>query len=392
MIIPKITDFSDAGVFAVAISICSILNIIATLSLNQYQISDQYERFSENDYFVCRLFTIIMSFFFSIVVIFALGYSTKYALVIVGYLIYRNLLHFAYLHQASLQIENHLDYAGKCMIIEGFASFLSFTITYYVTNNLVLSTISMALIGGGLFLITMSMGYKNYLGKRYPMHLSDNRNLVPLLLIGIPLMSSIISPIIITALPKIILQIYWEDEIVGVFSTLTAPTIIIPTLVQGAFTPFIIKYSNMSKNRDINSIRKSYLKTVLLIILFGIICLIVSILAADYVFKLLYGDRIVPYTHYFNYLIVGIVIYSIGMCGILVLITKNQGKEAAISTILALIISAIIFMVSIPAYGIDAATFGLIGSYGVFCLFVSICVLFCKINTDSCLPDRETDN
>ena len=49
MLIPRMTDFSDAGVFAVAISICSILNYVATLFMNQYQVSDQYEKFSEND-------------------------------------------------------------------------------------------------------------------------------------------------------------------------------------------------------------------------------------------------------------------------------------------------------------------------------------------------------
>ena len=52
MAIPKITDFSDAGVFAVALSITSLANIIATMNLAQYQVADQYEKFSENDYFV----------------------------------------------------------------------------------------------------------------------------------------------------------------------------------------------------------------------------------------------------------------------------------------------------------------------------------------------------
>ena len=75
MLIPKITDFSEAGIFAVAISVASIVNQIATFSLNTYQIADGYEKFTKNSYAVARLTTITISFLCMIPIILMFDYE-----------------------------------------------------------------------------------------------------------------------------------------------------------------------------------------------------------------------------------------------------------------------------------------------------------------------------
>ena len=382
MLIPRITDFSDAGVFAVAISICSILNYIATLFMNQYQVSDQYEKFSENDYFVCRLITIIVSFAVCIIVVPIFNYSLEQSLTIIGYMLYRNLLHFAYLHMATLQIEERLDLAGKCMIIEGAVSFVSFTTCYYATADLPLSVFVMAIFGGGSFLLTMAFAYRRVLGRHYPYKLKNLRVIVPMTVVGVPLLLSVMAPAMITALPKLILQMYQSDEAVGIFSTLTAPTIIIPTLVTGVFTPFIVHFSNLRRNNDLHSIRRDFAKTIVLIAIFSVFAVTASLLLAEFFFTLLYGEGIAPYVHYFHIMVIGISIFSIGLCGITVLITKDQGKEAAIYSVIALAISMGIFSLTIPLYGMNAATYGLLASYSIFSILITLSVWFKPLKTN----------
>ena len=214
MIIPKITDFSEAGVFAVALSICSILNIFATFSLNQYQISDQHEKYTENDYRAARTVTIILSFGLCLFVIMFFNYTLEQNLVIISYMVYRNLLHYAYLYAATLQIHDRLYHVGRCMILEGVVSFYSFTISYYFTNDLVLSVAAMAVLGGGVFLASVAHGYKKFFGRRYPRHKADRSTLFSLVYTGLPLLLSVVAPIVITAVPKIMLQAVDGDEIV----------------------------------------------------------------------------------------------------------------------------------------------------------------------------------
>jgi len=375
MFIPRMTNFSDAGVFAIALSICSILNIFATLSLNQYQIADQYVRFSENEYKASRIITIVFSFALCIPIALFMGYSSQQNLVIVMYMVYRNILHFAYLYTATLQIRDHLDYAGKCTMFEGVVSLITFLVVFNFTSDMAASVALMALIGGGSFLVTVIAGYKKYVGGTVSVRKADPIAIKRMIWIGIPLLFSGVAPIVITALPKIMLQAYWGDALVGIFSTLSAPTIVVPTLIMGIFTPFIVYFSNTSRSGDMRSLRRSYGKMVAAVMLLGALFLAVSALFGEYFFILLYGDEIIPHVHYFNVLMIGIVVYSMGMCGITVMITKEQGREAAILSVLALFISILVFAFTIPYSGMDGASYGLLLAYVIFGLLISLGVL-----------------
>jgi len=385
MIIPKITEFSQAGIFAVALSICSVLNIVATFQLNQHQISDQYVNHTENDYRAARLTTITLSFVLCLIVVLFFGYTMEQNLVIVFYMVYRNLLHYAFLHTATLQIRERLDYVGKSMIAEGIVSFISFTATYYFTNDLVLSVAVMAILGGGLFLLLSARGYRKTVGAGYPWHRSDRKEVSSLIRIGIPLLLSVAAPIVITALPRIILQATDGDEITGIFGTLAAPTIIVPTLIMGLFAPFIVYFSNVSRSGDMPLLRRKYAMTAAVILVLGVAGYVVSRIAAVPVFEMIYGDVIAPYAGYFSVLIVGITLYSIGMWGITVLITKEQGKAAAIASAISLAIAVVIFAYSIPGHGISGAVYGLMAAYAVFGALISLCVLLLPL--DISVPD-----
>ena len=164
MLIPKITDFAEAGVFSVAISVCTIMNHFATFSLREFQISDQNSRFRDDDYRVVRLVTIAISFIGIVPFSLIFGYGTEQTLIIFAYMLYRNLIHYAYVYSAPLQIAGHLDYVGKCMAVEGVFSFVSFMAVYIASEDLLLAVFLMAAIGGGYFLASQAAGYRRNVG------------------------------------------------------------------------------------------------------------------------------------------------------------------------------------------------------------------------------------
>jgi O-antigen/teichoic acid export membrane protein len=389
MIIPRITNFSEAGVFAVALSISAILGVFATFWLHHYQIADQYTKYSESDYRATRIATISLSFGLCLFVVLFFNYTLEQNLVIISYVAYRNLLHYAQLYTATLQIRERLDYVGKCMILEGVISLVSFTALYYVTNNLVLSVAVMTLVGGGIFLFSLAHGYRKEVGRGYPLHGADRSNVSSLLKIGAPLLMSVVAPVLITTLPKLILQMTDGDEIVGIFSTLTAPTVVIPTVITSAFAPFIVYFSNVSKRGEMQLLRMQYSKMVGLTLILGIVCYALSRFAAGTVFEFIYGPEIAPYVGYFAVMIIGITFYSIGIWGITVLITKEQGRAAAIASVLSLAIGSVIFFIVIPEYGISGATYGLTAAYGVFGAIISLFVMLLPISKATWTPDAD---
>lgn len=374
MLIPKITDFSEAGIFAVAISVASIVNQVATFSLYQYQVVDRYERFSRNCYAATRLTTIILSFACIIPISLLFNYDVNQISIIIAYSVYRNLINYVYLHISSLQLINRLDYVGKVMLIEGMLSFVSFIGSYYVTSNLFVATALMSIIGGFSFFMLMILGHRSIAGYYFCPRPKVNRDVLGLIRIGAILMVSTTAPIIITALPKLLLEGYWGDEAAGIFSTLTAPTIVIPTVVISLFTPLIVYFSDLAKDRRIERIRVQYSKMVAFLIAMAVAGYIVSYYLAGPVFEMLYGDDIKEYVHLFDILVVGIVAYSIGMWGITVLIAKKQIRYAGLGSFASLLISTVIMFSSTTEYGIEGAVYGLLLSYFVFGLIISVFV------------------
>ena len=381
MVIPKITDFSEAGVFAVAISVSSIMNQISTFTLYQYQVSDRYSRFSENTYGMTRLITIAISFLCIIPVVLIFGYGVQQILIIIAYTLYRNIINYAYLHLSQMQIIDRLDYVGKAMIIEGLVSFSVFIGTYVWLNDLLIASTLMAVLGGGTFLLLMSIGYKASMGRSHSIHIEYNKDITLLLAIGFPLLISTLSPTVITALPKLLLENYWGTEVVGFFSTLTAPTIVVPTVITSMFIPLIVYFTDVCRKGDMSLLRRRYTMVVALILAGAVMGYVVCELFAPFLFGLIYGGEIVQYTYHFSILTVGIFIYSIGMCGITTLITKDQGISAGVGSLLSLPVSIVIFLILIPEYGMDGATWGLLASYSAFAIIVSLFVYLKPLKT-----------
>jgi len=375
IIIPRIADFSDAGIFAIAISICAITNMVATFSMYNYQITDQYRAYTEGEYGGFRIFTVLLSVLLGAAIVLFSGYTATQSLVIAGYFIYSTVMRYTLLQVATMQIMGRLDYYGKCMILEGITSFSSFTIPYYLTGDLVLSVFCMAIFGGGVYGFAILRGYKLITGHRYPITFLSKEKLIQLTIISFPLLLSAVCPIAITAFPKIILQHFSTDELVGIFSTLTAPTIIIPTLISGVFSPTILDYVELSRNGDNKGLSRKYFRMIGMISAFVLLCLFAGILFGRFAFELLYGSEISDYVYLFNIMIIGIGFYTIGFCGNIVLVTKNQRRESAVASVIATVISAAVLLVTIPSEGIWGATIGLLISYTIFAILVSGVVL-----------------
>ncbi|MGI6009113.1 MAG: lipopolysaccharide biosynthesis protein [Methanomethylophilus sp.] len=380
MLIPKITDFAAAGVFSVAISVCSIMNHFATFSLREFQVSDQNTRFQDDDYRVVRLITISISFIGIIPFSLIFGYDTEQTLIIFAYMLYRNFIHYAYVYSAPLQIAGHLDYVGKCMAVEGVFSFTSFMAVYIASENLLLAVFLMAVIGGGYFLASQAIGYTKSVGKSARIRNVDWAKAKELFGVGLPLLLAILAPTIITALPKLIIQYDEGDALAGIFSTLSTPTIIVPTLAISVFAPFIVPFTNIARSGDMKALRKQFTKVVVLIAGFGLVCVVLSLLLQDWAFGTFYGEEMEPYSKYFALLMVGITAYTVGTIGTTVLITKSQGTYAAAASFAALLISIPLFLVMIPGSAVEGASLALVASYFAFGILVALCVYLVPVS------------
>jgi len=382
LLIPKISNFEEAGVFTVAVSVASILYFIASLALRDHQVSDQNSRFSPKDYTTLRIITVAVSFISIIPIQLLFDYTIYQLLVIIGYVAYRNVLNFAYLYAASLQIDSRLDYVGKYTALEGVISFVSFLAAYMVTNDLAISVFLMAFIGGGSYLLILRRGYVRYIDPEVRSRPLTKSHLRILVLIGIPLMFASLVPTVINALPKLLLQNMYGDAMAGMYGTLSAPIIVIPTLIAALFSPFITYFSNIVRSEDFPLFKKNYVKCNVYILLFGAVMVILSVFLQRPAFQLLYGHSVDQFVDYFAYLVAAIVFYSMGMVSAIALVTKNQWKYSAEACLAALIFSLIINVLMIRSSGFEGATFALVLSYLVYAVLNILVTYFVPLTSN----------
>ena len=376
MAIPIICDFSDAGIFSIAISMSSIFYTIASCYLHQVQLADQYNKYSEDEFFSTRLITIAISSILLIGTLMIINYPAEHNNTIIAYFIYKNILNVAYIFAATLEINYRFDYVGKITCVEGVVSFISFISVYYFTNNVALSTFVMAVIGGTVYVSGILYGRRKF---KSTLRIVFNDNVKKLFYIGMLTLVTAISPIVINAMPKLVLEEFYSDEIVGIFSTLSAPTMLIPTIITSMFAPLIGLFSNVARKGDMKGIRQRSLKVIVAILLFGSALSILSLFIIKPILNIIYGELLAEYSDYFSILILAITFYSIGMIDTNILITKNQEHISSVISILIIIISTAVFVLLIKDNGLAGAVFGLLISYIIFAVLTALCVMYIPV-------------
>lgn len=362
MLLPRMGGFDETGVFSLAISISSIFNIIATFNMRSYQVADGYVLETEGGYLSSRLLTVGISFLACFCYLGTAGYSYVQSLAIVAYLLYKNLLSLADVYVGTLQIKNRLDLAGLGALGEGIISAAVFFVTYCETKNLLFSVTLMAL-SGGLFYIVFTISCRRVItGCSFepPQPLKSS---IAILKKCFPLFLAAAFPTILNALPKIILQNHGGDETVGIFSSLSAPTIVIMTVATGLFAPLITSFSALSKSGDYRKFKSRFSYLLVVLLISGVACLGVSILCGSWFFGWLYGEEILVHIEVFYNLVCAIVFCATATYSATALVTLDKLPFVAAASFFGLVVGSVACFLFIPTLIMMGAAWGLIAAY-----------------------------
>ena len=77
----------------------------------------------------------------------------------------------------------------------------------------------------------------------------------------------------------------------------------------------------------------------------------------------------------FNVLLLGNIFYSIGLCGIIILVTKKQQIAAAYCSTISLVCGILVQWSLISTYGFEGAILSVVLSYLLFAIIVNVVVL-----------------
>ncbi|MBP3920872.1 MAG: hypothetical protein J6D28_04830 [Bacilli bacterium] len=356
VVIVKIAGFSDAGVLALAISITSTIYSISAFGMRNYQSSDINNKFSYGDYFNSRIFTCIISLFICFLFLLFTNYSFNVKLCIFAYMIFRISEAIVDVLHGEEQKIWRMDIIGKSFIIRGFIMFLSYFITLYVTKNLLYAILTMDVL---LFISVYFYDFKkfgNLIG-----HLKKfDKNFFPLIVVCLPLAVYTLCNNAVTFFPKFFLERHYGTEILGIYSSIASPLCIVQTSASLLFDPLVTLFAEYFNKGDIKAFTKLLFRVSLIIIGILIFGLVGIILFGKPVFTILYNKEILNYFYVVYQVLFTTILTAFVwfLCTILIVIRKI--KILMYSSIISLIINAILSCVLVPRFGLSGVTMVLI--------------------------------
>lgn len=349
ILIVRLSGYEDAGMLSVAISVTAAPAIVGLFNVRNFQVSDLKGQYSNCIYIRSRVYTNLLSFIVCIIMVCLGGYNIKKSVVILSFMLFKVAEGFADVYYGIEQKKERMDYAGISLIIRGVGTIVLFAIVIWSTHSLLLSILVIS-----IFSILVIFFYdcrivkmwnvaeeekKDYLEKQECKQLdySENKKVLQLLMACLPLAVVAFLNNLSLNIPKIYLEQYHGSEVMGIYSSVASPTMVVYLAANTIFAPLIPVLTKEFQDRNKKKFFDILKRFGMLMIGLSIICLLGSRLLAHWGLVLLFGKSIEPYVSLFVPIIfVSILIginaslfsictlireigsqYIIGLCGVL---------------------------------------------------------------------------
>ena len=328
VIIVRVSGFGDAGLLSLAMSATAAPAIVGLFNVRSYQVSDMDGQYTDREYMRSRVYTNVLSVVACLLVVLYYGYSLDKAIIIMSFMGFKVVEGMADVYYGIDQKNERMDYAGISLTIRGIGSMVVFFAAFIIVGNVSLIMMSdtqpisdtmfvtvrllISIVVMSLFSLAVVLFYDRRKVKRYveetPIDKAVMRKQVKSLLITcFPLAVVAFLNNMSLTIPKLYLEQFFGEKVMGIYSSVASPTIVIQLAATTLFAPLIppltVEFNNGNKKNFLSGLKKF----ALLIGAITIAALIGSKLLAHWGLVLLFGTDIEPYV----YLFIPVIIVSI---------------------------------------------------------------------------------
>lgn len=359
VLLVRIADFSEAGVFSLAMTIANVFAYIGNYSTRNFMTSDAGEEYSIQQYVTTRLVTICMSFILCAIFLWGYGYGFEITWAIFFYLLYANQTAFSDVLYGGMQKMGHLEIGGIACTVKGIACFLGFMFVALAGGGLLLAMAVMALVAYLVMLFYEFPRYQAVVGWRKTSIHTQIPAVVRLLKQCFPLMLSTVIPTITVAVPRVLVERVLGESFLGIYSSIYTPTVIITTLVPSVITGIIPLYAKTWSSQKYARFIKLSLFTLFGVLGLGIAGCIAAFFFGKPVMILLFGPEIEPYFPLLYLAILATTVCALTSCGTALLTVQRKLNHTLFSAIAALIVVLVASNSLIEINGLYGAAYAL---------------------------------
>lgn len=371
VITTRIQGLEAAGILTLAMAIGSMISMGQNYGVRGYQSSDMSFKYSSKDYLVSRIITDSIGLVLGIGLCFFLNYSFQVSLAIIFFTLLKTSESFSDVLFGNDQRMGRLEVAGFSMFARGILIIVLFVVGVSILKNLN-SALLIAAIGAILLSICFDLPVHNRITKRIN---GQNNGAKGILIECFPLFLASMIPMVITAVPRIVLEKYSGAEVLGAYGNVSTPALLLTTVIPVILTALLPGYGIAVKKQDYRSIRRQWMKTIIGTISITVVCLIVVRLIGKAVLTFVYSNQILPYVNYLYYVFIAMMFYAVTMCNQTVLVSVRKTWGISITALIALALCVGVSLLTVRYWGIIGAIVSLGIPYAIQSIIQIIWIL-----------------
>jgi O-antigen/teichoic acid export membrane protein len=356
VIVTRINGIDDSGLFSFAFGMVWVFYALALYGGRNYQVTDVKNRFSSRDYIILKIATSAIALVAAIGFILINQYDFAKSALILALVCYKMCEAVADALYGVLQRHNKLYTAGISLTLRAVVSVVVFLIVDYITHNLLLSSVCLALISG-LFLLTFDYlsahraePIKIFSGK-LKQYVIDSKIIVKQNL-AIFLVGTL--PIIILNVPRYLIDIFHQSE-QGNYGILILPASFVAMLASFIIAPHLVKISQLYQDRQIKQLRALVGRIFRVVIIVGAVATGTAWWIGTWMLGVVFGVDLTGYDLALTTIVAGGVIYALFTITSVLLIAMRRLKSQVVVFFTTLVLVSTIGLMVVGRWGINGA-------------------------------------
>ena len=321
VLVTVLGGFGDAGVLSIAMSLSSTFQTLAMFGIRNYQVSDLEGKYSNTGYLTLRAVTCSGALLFCVAVSFFSGYNGGQQLAILLFMLFRLAESYSDVLHGIAQKNGRLDIAGQAFTIKGFGSLASFLIGFLLTEQL-----NMGLLTMTVFSALSTCFYDLPQVKRLTdFHLLGGiGECGRLALETLPLCVYLFLYTALSMLPKLILEKTCGGDILGAYSSIFAPALLLQIATGYLYNPFATQFAEFRRTGNGSAYRSLLMKLMGAILAVAVLVMVAAQFLGEFALTLVFGEQIVAYVYMLNpILILNFVISYFGLFAMLATVRRR---------------------------------------------------------------------
>ncbi|MCM1257800.1 MAG: lipopolysaccharide biosynthesis protein [Roseburia sp.] len=372
ILIVHLSGYQDAGNYSLAMTFTAAFAIFALFNTRQFQVSDVKGEYTDKTYIVSRYIAMAAAFLICVIGLLFNAYTVFQWLVILLYMLFKCGEAWVDVYHGICQKNGRMDFICYSFIARGILMLISFCGVIYATGNLLLGVLAMAV---STYLVIFF--YDRHMAMQFVQdgEKADFKALKTLMVILVPLVIVSVTNNLSISLPKYFLERYFDETVLGYYSSVATPSLIVQVGASTIFVPLITPLADKLLANDKKGFAGILKKVFFAFVVLSALAVLVSFLLGEWFLALVFGEEIRPYTYLFVPIIITTLLISINACLFPVCTVFREIKGQLLVGIAGILSSLAASVIFVKKYCMDGVVLALLITLGIQ-IIIEICCVY----------------